>query len=153
MLRRAAAPLHTVPLFLPWMHRSRAHLVSDGLAPPPARFPSALSTPLPSVHGTCIQSNAAYWGGVKKLRGSGQPFSMFFFFPLLRWNRDEIRVPNPALLPAMQGKPVWPLHPTAGFTQIRKNNIYCNRLVGGKRISKIFFSQMSEKVGSCLCWL
>ena len=46
---------------------------------PPARFPLALSIPLPSVHSTWVQANTAYRGGVKKSRGSGQPFSMGFF--------------------------------------------------------------------------
>lgn len=103
VLRRAAAPLHTVPLFLPPMHRSRAHLVSDGLAPPLARFPSALSTPLPSVHGTCVQSNAAYWGGVKKSRGSGQPFSMFFF-PTAEMESGRDKGPKPHIVTSNAGQ-------------------------------------------------
>lgn len=44
VLRRTSAPSHAAPLFLRWIHRSRAHLVSDGSAPL-ARFPLVASVP------------------------------------------------------------------------------------------------------------
>jgi len=68
------------------------------------------------------------------------------------WDGVGAKDLNPALLPAMLGKPARPPHPTAGFTQIREKKYYFNRLVGEKKLAGIFFSQMSEKVGLCCLW-
>lgn len=68
VLRRTSAPSHAAPLFLPWIHRSRAHLVSDGSAPL-ARFPSVAAIPLPSGRGAWDGVNADLGRGVKKWRG------------------------------------------------------------------------------------
>lgn len=101
--------MHAVPLFLPRMHQSRAHLVSDGLASPQDVF-LLLSIPLPLGHSSWVQASAAYWGGVQQSRGLG------CFFLLWICSRDEHRVPNAALVAGMLGEPARPQHPAAGFT-------------------------------------
>lgn len=106
--------MHAVPLFLPRMHRSRAHLVSDGLASPQDIF--LLLFPFPCLRVTAVGFKPVQLigEGCNNRGGFGGPSPCFLL--LWRWNQNEQRVPNAALVQVVLGEPAWPQHPAAGFT-------------------------------------
>lgn len=86
-------------------------------------------------------SKCSLLGRGEEPEGFGTVLFHVLFFPVLRWNWDELRVLNTA----------WPLYPTAGCTQITTKRFTSTDWREGKKVSRIFcFSQMSEKVGSWL---